>query len=273
MLDSLSTKICSVFFLLLVSTTTSLVHAQQSVDHSIWNRILKITVTHDGWVDYQRIRDEFTGELKEYITYLGNVSPENLDTAKEQKAFWINAYNALTVQKLLDAGLPAKVPKAAFFGKNIFKERTYRVGRKLRSLDDIEHGILRKRFKDNRIHAELVCGASSCPRLRAEAYTAGELDSQLDEEARRWVQTGLTRQGQRKNYLDRENDTYYVSKIFNWFAEDFGGDDKGVLQFLTRHGSDEDRVFLKNNRVQVRYLKYDWSLNSRPEKAKGTILN
>ncbi len=235
----------------------------QSFDPGRWDRLLKADVTEDGWVDYEAIRSKSSADLKAIIHELGSVDVDRLGTVNERKAFWINAYNALTIQKLIDSDLPDEVPHASFFGKNIFKERTYRVAGKIRSLDDIEHGILRKKFRDNRIHAALVCGASSCPRLRLEAYTGAELDRQLDEEARRWVQVGKNKKGERKNYLDRKRGIYYVSKIFDWFEEDFGDSSEGVLKFLRRYASERDRRFMERNRVKVRYLTYDWSINSK----------
>ncbi len=235
----------------------------EDFDHTGWNKILKATVTDDGCVEYEAIRKKLSRDLKAYLDSLGKASLKELKTDAEKKAFWINAYNAVCVQTLIDSGLPKEVPHAAFFGKNIFTQRTCRIAGKIRSLDDIEHRILRKEFKDNRVHAAVVCGASSCPRLRREAYTAKDVDRQLDEEARRWVQTGRTKDGKRKNYLDRRKGVLYVSKIFDWFEEDFGGSDKGVLNFVKRHASESDRKFLEKNRVKLKYLTYSWRLNSQ----------
>ena len=237
----------------------------QSLDPGRWDRLLKANVTEDGWVDYEAIRRKSSADLKAIIHELQRIDVDRLGTANERKAFWINAYNAITTQKLIDSDLPDEVPHASFFGKNIFKERTYRVAGKIRSLDDIEHGILRKKFRDSRIHPALVCGASSCPRLRPEAYTGVELDRQLDEEARRWVQVGRNKKGERKNYLDREKGIYYVSKIFDWYEEDFDDSTEGVLKFLRRYALDSDRKYLERNPVKVRYLTYDWNINSKPE--------
>ena len=234
----------------------------KAFDHGRWEKLLKTYVTEDGWVDYRGIRSKGAGELKAYLNELASASGSQLASRQEAIAFWINAYNALCIQKLIDSRLPKKVPNASFFGKNIFKERTYKVAGKIRSLNDIEHGILRKKYTDNRVHAALVCGASSCPRLRSQAYTAEKLDEQLTEECVRWVRVGKTKTGERKIYLDRRKKVFYVSKIFDWFEEDFGDSDAGVLRFLTRFCSDSDREFLKNNRVKVRYLTYDWRLNS-----------
>lgn len=237
-------------------------------DHGRWERILKANVTEDGWINYVAIRDKWASELKAYLREIGQARVDQLTPVAERVAFWINAYNAVCVQKLIDSGLPDEVPNASLFGKNIFKERTYRVGGKVRSLDDMEHGILRKQFKDNRVHAALVCGASSCPRLRPEPYTGAKLARQLDEECRRWVQTGRNKQGRRKNYLDREKGIYYVSKIFDWFEEDFEDSTEGVLRFLRRYASEADRDHMKKNRVKVRYQSYDWRLNSQPSRVQ-----
>ena len=141
--------------------------------HRRWDRLLKASVTSSGRVDYDRLRGKDAAELKAHLRELAGANPDRLGNKNETKAFWINAYNAVCVQTIIDHGVPDSVPHAAIFGTNIFTERTYRIAGKVRSLDDIEHGILRKRFKDNRVHAALVCGASSCPRLRPRLGRVG----------------------------------------------------------------------------------------------------
>lgn len=238
--------------------------AQSGTEHSVWDRLLKATVNEAGWVDYEEIQQSWGNSLKTYITFLGITDIHNLPTDDARKAFWINAYNALTIQILLDEGLPEEVPHAAFFGNNIFKQQTYLVAGKVRSLDEIEHQILRKQYHDARIHAALVCGASSCPRLRPEAYTADRLDAQLDEESRIWIQTGRNKQGRRKNVLNRADKVYRLSKIFKWFQEDFMGGRRGdVLDFLLKYADNDTVDFVRKNHVTIRYLDYDWSLNSQ----------
>lgn len=255
------TKICRAVVLLAICLGN--VAYCEDFDNSGWNKILKATVTEDGWVDYEAIRKTLSKDLKAYLDVLSNTSLKELKTDSEKKAFWINAYNALCVQTLIDSGLPKEVPHAAFFGKNNFTQRTYSIAGKIRSLDDIEHGILRKEFKDNRVHAALVCGASSCPRLRPEAYIEKDLDRQLDEEVRSWVQVEKTKDGERKNYLDQKKGFLFVSKIYDWFKEDFGGNDEGVLKFIKRYANDSDREFLEKNKVKLSYLTYSWRLNSQ----------
>lgn len=245
-------------------TAAPSVTAQEATfDNGTWNTILETHVDENGWVDYKAVRAKHRDTLKAYIRDLGKASVDKLKSKEEKMAFWINAYNAVCVQTLLDNDIPESVPRAVFFGKNIFKERTYRVGGKIRSLEDIEHGILRKVYKDPRIHATLVCGASSCPRLRPEAYSGEKLNAQLDEESQRWVQVGKDKSGKRKNRLDRASKTYYVSKIFDWFEGDFGRGEAGVLNFLKKHGSKEDAEFLNRNKVRIKYLDYSWKINSK----------
>ncbi len=236
----------------------------ESVDHAPWTAILERYVSEDGWVDYDGLQREASRDLERYLDSLASVKPGKLSD-DERKAFWINAYNALCIDTLLAKDLPSTVPHKSFLGigSNIFVLERREIGGRKRSLDDIEHGILRKKFDDPRIHAALVCGASSCPRLRAEAYEANRLDEQLDEETRRWIREGLDLEGNRKNRLDRENKVFHASKIFSWFKKDFGGSDRGVLDFVAKYASESDREFLKKNDVSVRYLDYDWSLNRK----------
>ncbi len=232
--------------------------------HDAFDKILKRYVSEDGWVDYEGLKRGGAADLRAYLASLEDVDVSALGT-KEQIAFWINAYNAVCIQLLLDKKLPGEVPRRSFLGvgTNLFKIEKYRVAGKVRSLDNIEHGNLRKRFTDNRIHAAVVCGASSCPRLRPEAFTGERLDTQLDEECRRWINVGLTKKGKRKNELDRGRKVFRASKIFSWYKDDFGGSNKGVLNFIGRYADPETKAFLEREKVSVTFVDYDWSLNKR----------
>ena len=234
---------------------------QPAMRHDRWDRLVRTYVDENGWVDYRRLQRGGKGELQSYLEELAGADLRQMTDKDEEKAFWINAYNALCVRKLLDNDIPTSVPRATIFGTNIFTERTYRVAGKKRSLDDIEHVILRPRFKDNRVHAALVCGASSCPRLRPEAYVGKRIDAQLDDECRRWINSGKTKNGERKNSLDRRTRVFYASKIFDWYEEDFEDSDEGILRFIAKYLDEGDREFLKKNRVRLEFLSYDWSLN------------
>ncbi len=235
----------------------------EGIDSSLWDKLLRANVTPEGWVNYTQLRGKDAADLGAYLKIVAEADPAKLGDVNNQRAFWINAYNALCVQAMIDEGVPAEVPHARVFGTNIFTQRKRKVAGTVRSLDDIEHGILRKDLKDPRLHAALVCGARSCPRLRPEAFRGDQLDRQLDEEARSWIVVEKTEKGGRKNYLDRKERVFYVSRIFYWYSEDFGGGDAGVLDFVTKYADDSDREFLAKNKVSVEYLDYDWSTNKQ----------
>jgi hypothetical protein len=239
------------------------VAAQEKFSHERWNKLLKANVTREGWVNYQNLRTKEASELKAYLQDLEKADLARLGAANEQKAFWINAYNAICIQLLIDEGLPDVVPRAVLFGTNLFKIDRYKVAGKVRTLDEIEHEILRVEHRDPRLHGALVCGAMSCPGLRPEAYAGEKIDQQLDEEVRSWVQADTKKNGERKNYLDRKKNVYYVSKIFDWFQEDFDSSEAGVLAFLRRHCDESDRQHLDHNKVRLEYLDYDWSINKQ----------
>ncbi|MBI4605922.1 MAG: hypothetical protein HY721_28490, partial [Planctomycetes bacterium] len=103
--------------------------------------------------------------------------------------------------------------------------------------------------------------ARSCPRLRPEAYDGRRLGEQLDEECRSWIQVETTKDGRRKNHLDRAANVFRVSRIFDWYSEDFGEGEEGVLAFLKKHASPSDREHLEKVKVRIEYLPYDWSSN------------
>jgi hypothetical protein len=231
--------------------------------HAPWDRLLRANVTAEGWVDYESLKTRDAAELRAYLETLAATDVDRLESRDERKAFWINAHNALCVQTLIDAGLPAEVPHAVLFGSNIFTQRTHRLAGKRRSLDEIEHQILRRDFADPRLHAALVCGAQSSPRLRPEAYEARELDRQLDEECRSWIAVETTRDQKRKNSIDEGAKVLYLSKIFSWYAEDFGDSEERILDFVKRFADEPMRQFLETNKVRIQHLPFDWSLNRR----------
>ncbi|HZN58356.1 MAG TPA: DUF547 domain-containing protein [Planctomycetota bacterium] len=234
----------------------------ESFDHAVWDRLLKANVSEAGWVDYAAFRGRDAADLQRYLDALAAADPSRLGDRNAERAFWINAYNAVCIRTLLDEGLPDEVPHARFFGKNVFKIERYAVAGKVRSLDEIEHEILRKKLADPRLHAAVVCGASSCPRLRPEAFVGARLEAQLDEECRSWLQREVTKKSERKNYLDEAAKVLHVSKIFSWYASDFGGE-AGVLAFFKKFADDRTRKFIEANRVKIDYLSYDWSSNRK----------
>jgi hypothetical protein len=227
-----------------------------SFDHSAFDRLLQSHVV-DGRVDY----DAFARapEFPRYLEHLARTRPDTL-SRKEQLAYWINAYNAYTIQLVNAHGERKSIRNinktlGVIKAMGPWKEEIVKAGGQTMSLDHVEHAIIRKRFQEPRIHFALVCAARSCPPLRREAYTGERLDAQLDDQARIFIARSPD-----KNRVDVPTATVHLSPIFTWFKEDFGPD---LGRFLARYVPDGPaRRLLESGRFKVVETPYDWSLNS-----------
>jgi hypothetical protein len=226
-------------------------------DHATFDRLLKANVSA-GRVDY----DAFARapEFPRYLEALLRAQPEAL-AEPEQIAFWINAYNAYTIQ-LVNAHREREAIRninktlGVVKGMGPWKEEIVRAGGRVLSLDFVENGILRTQFREPRIHFALVCAARSCPPLRGEAYTGARLDAQLDDQARIFIAGSPD-----KNRIDVGAATAHLSPIFGWYKEDFGPD---LGRFLARYVADPAaRALLEGGKFKIVETPYDWSLNGK----------
>ena len=224
--------------------------AAPTVDHRIYAELLAKYV-NDGQVNYDGFKRE-EAQLNQYLEVLKNIDPKQL-SSKEQFAFYANAYNAWTI-KLILSGYPGikSIKELGSLFKTPWKKKIVRIDGNLLTLDDVEHNILRPRFKEPRVHFAINCAAFSCPPLRSEPYQGNILDRQLDEATRAFINNP------ERNYL--EGNTLYVSKIFKWFAEDF---DHDVVGFVSKFAENKFKQKLKAKKdiLKVKFLHYDWSLN------------
>lgn len=237
--------------------------AQASVDHGAFDALLRAHV-RDGMVDY----DAFAGApaFAQYLRRLATTDPATLPRS-EQLALWINAYNAYTIQ-LINAhreresirNINKTFGLVRAYGP--WKEKLATVGGRAYGLDEIEQDILRKQFREPRIHVALVCAAMGCPPLRSEAYTAARLDAQLDDQARTFL---LRSPG--KNRVDVARRTVHLSPIFVGFRDyidDFGGSHAAVGRWVARYfPPGPERELLESGRFEVVETEYDWTLNSQ----------
>ncbi|MCP4169779.1 MAG: DUF547 domain-containing protein, partial [Fuerstiella sp.] len=174
-------------------------------------------------------------------------------------AFWINAYNAVTVRGILreDPTSSSRNHTAKLFGYNIWKQLQLYVGGKPHSLEGIEHEILRK-MNEPRIHFAIVCASIGCPRLLNEAYTPQRVQQQLEASAKDFF-----RRSQNFRH-DKAANRFYVSEILSWFATDFGADQavqlKRISQWLPTAAAQQAA---QRNAVSLSYLDYDWNLNEQ----------
>lgn len=230
----------------------SISRADNTVDHSIYADLLDKYV-HQGNVDYRGFKTE-ESKLDQYLKVLENVDSKSL-SKNEQFAFYINAYNAWTI-KLILSGYPGieSIKDLGSIFQSPWKKKICRIDGDVITLDDIEHTILRPRFKDSRVHFAINCASVSCPPLLSEPFLGSTLDQQLDRA------TGAFINNPKRNYLDGE--TLYVSRIFKWFGKDFNYD---IIGFFLKYADDhlKKELEIKKQTIQINYLHYDWSLNGK----------
>ena len=220
------------------------------VDNSLYGELLKKYV-RNGKVDYAGFKTE-EAKLDRYIKILENVDPEKL-SRNEQFAFYANAYNAWTI-KLILSGYPGvtSIKDLGSLIKSPWKKEIVRIDGEVISLDHVEHEILRPRYRDPRVHFAINCAAKSCPPLRPEPFSGNFLDRQLDDSTRSFINDP-------QSYRLEDNELY-VSRIFKWFSEDFNDDVFGFfLKYAT--GNLKKELEAQSERINVKYLEYDWSLN------------
>ena len=234
-------------------------------DLDLYADVLNNYVDEQGWVDYEGLQAD-RAALDQFNASLDAVSMETYEswTEPEQIAFLVNAYNSLTLKSIIDQQ-PLKSSIRDIPG--VWRIRKHPILGNTKTLDAIEHSILRKDFNEPRIHAALVCAALSCPPLRNEPYTGENLDDQLDDQVVQWLE------GEHGIAIDQANKTVAISSIFEWFGEDwkpsFGTDDgftgsanqKAVLNFISNYLSDEEAAYLESGDYKLNYLYYDWALN------------
>lgn len=226
------------------------------VDHSLWNQLVKDVVSAGGWVDYEKLQTE-SSRLDRYIQSLAGVPYDELGR-DEKLALLINAYNAFTIRLILDY-YPIKSIKDIPSNKR-WKHRRWRVGSQVWSLDDIEHQQIRPHFAEPRIHFALVCAAIGCPPLRTEAFTAGRLEKQLEDQAQyahtepRWMR------------FDPAGNIIHLTRLYNWYAGDFKSASETVIGFAARYVPALQEAMDKGLKPRVKWLDYDWTLNDRKNK-------
>jgi hypothetical protein len=241
-------------FFLLISLVGGIVspieETAAAADHVIWAELLNNHVKPGG-VDYAGFKSE-EEKLDQYLKVLEDTDPKML-SHNDQFAFYINAYNAWTIKLILSAYPGVKsIKELGTFWKSPWEKKFVRINGEVLTLDNIEHHILRPRFKDPRVHFAINCSAASCPPLQSEPYLGGKLDLQLDQATRSFI-----------NHPDNyrlEGDVLYVSRIFKWFSEDFKD---GAVDFYRKYARNDlkKKLAQKKDVLQLKYLPYDWSLN------------
>lgn len=228
--------------------------AADPVDHSIFDRLAKKYINEKGLVNYKGFKSE-QKELKKYLDLLSANPPGSNWSQNEQIAYWINMYNANTIELILehyplksikDIGSKIQIP----FVTTPWAIKFIPLGNEKISLDNIEHGTLRKKFDDKRIHFALVCAARSCPRLRNEAYTGSKLDAQLDDQGTDFLNNPA------KNAITPQKAS--LSKYFDWYKGDWKDNGKSIEYWVNRYSKTKI-----SKDTDISFMDYNWALNEQ----------
>ncbi len=222
----------------------------QGIDHAPFDALLKANVKN-GVVNYSGFQDN--AAFKKYVEDFGK--PAKLDTKADQLAYYINAYNALAIEGILQGLSPSSLLGRARY----FKIKEWPLNGKSITLYDLEHKVIRP-LSEPRIHFSIVCASKMCPLLRSEAYSTAKLEGQLEEQAKQFANDPI------RNRFDKTTKTAHLSEIFKWFEEDFQG--AGSTQkYLARYVADADVAKgLAADGFKVEWIDYDWNLNGTPPK-------
>jgi hypothetical protein len=224
------------------------------ISHAAFDSLLRKYVNTEGWVNYQGFISDST-LFNNYLNLLSKNLPNDKNwQPNEAKAYWINAYNAFTIKLICDH-YPVESIKDVKKGIPLVSD-TWQIdfinieGQKY-SLNNIEHGILRPKYNDPRIHAAVNCASKSCPKLLNEAFIAEKLDAQLDKAMKDFINDGI-----RNKIVSPQKAE--LSKIFSWYGGDFKKNKSTITTFINRFAN-----IKLNENADINYLDYDWQLNKQ----------
>ncbi|MCH9690910.1 MAG: DUF547 domain-containing protein [Gammaproteobacteria bacterium] len=238
--------------------------SELSINHQIWQGILDqyLIDTADGQSRlflYGKVTVQDKQQLEKYIASLVALDPREYQKA-EQKAYWLNLYNALTVDLILkNYPISSITTLGSWYSSGPWDEEITRIAGEPVTLNDIEHRILRPLWQDNRVHYGLNCASLGCPDLSHQAFTVENTNEQLDELAERFIN--------QKKGLEIQEDTLWLSKIYSWYASDFGPGQKGLMQHLMRYVNPQKHQALSQFSGSFKY-QYNWDLNDGTNRPK-----
>lgn len=242
-------------------TGTEVQLQQYDFSYDSYAKLLTETVA-DGLVDYANIKAD-RATLDSLVTYIGTADLSEA-TEAQRLAFYINAYNILTIRSIVDV-YPVESIKDI---DGVWDECEWRVAGKDITLNHIEHEVLRKQFSEPRIHVAISCASLGCPPLSETPYDPEHLDSLLRLASQRFAASP------EHNQFDPDRATVRLSSVFDWFGEDFvekyhtadrfpslSQKENAALGFLLEHLPPSKTALERNDDIDVTYLDYDWSLN------------
>ena len=239
--------------------------SRQKIDHGAWDKFLKqfVVAPHPSGINRVRYQAVTATDLKGLKSYLQSMQALAISTYNraEQKAFWVNIYNALTVDLILSR-YPVTSIRDINISPGLFERGPWGAklltveGEKL-SLDDIEHRILRPIWKDNRIHYAVNCASLGCPNLQPAAYTGENIEALLEQGAREFINHARG--------VSIQKGRLQVSSIYVWFQEDFGGDPEDLMEHWQEYANPPLADALQKYNGGLGH-DYDWRLNGAESK-------
>lgn len=217
-----------------------------SLSHDIFDGLLQKYVNSSGRVNYAAMQKE-KQQVAEYIMVLQNNPPQSSWSKNKKMAYWINLYNAFTIQSILQ-----RYPVSSIMdlhGGNIWDKATVKIAGKNYTLNQIEKEILIKGFNEPRVHFAVNCAAASCPPLLNRAWTEANIQRNFEKSAKAFINNS--------NYNELSAKSVKISKIFEWYAGDFGGNNN-LIKYLNKYANTP----IKDN-AKISYLEYDWKLNKQ----------
>jgi len=238
--------------------------AAAQFDHSLWDRVLRDQVSR-GTVDgielnvlnYRGVAQD--PRFEQYVTALAEAEVERLHP-NEQLALYINAYNALCVGLIVrwcqqhNGQLPKSINDLSEGNQQVWDLPAGTVAGSPCTLNDIEHTILRQRWKEPRVHASIVCASASCPDLRNEAFVAAHINRQMDEQCVSWLNNA-------KKGVGLEGNTLTASRILMWFSSDFEHGNNSSVDWAMQYLSDQHPAKGRTTKNPL-FLSYSWELNN-----------
>ncbi len=247
--------LCALVALLLVPGPA---RAQPAADPYVDYAAVLARYVSDGAVDYARLKADNPPEWRRFLAWLAAADPARMSLA-DQRAFWINAYNARVIAGVVERYPIDSVRDVGFLGGRIhgfFGLHEHPVAGHRRSLDDIEKGILLGNpLWDDRVHWALTCASRGCPDLRPEPYRGADLDMQLDFQARTYLN------GPRGSRLDRDSKTLYLTRIFDWYRADFVRAAGSIRDYAARYLTGLPSRAARDSDYSIEWIEYDWALN------------
>lgn len=208
--------------------------------HAIFNGLLKKYVSAAGNVNYAGFKRDKV-KLKKYLDQLKKAKPNKL-SRNEQVAFWINAYNAHTINLVVQKYPITSIMKLN--GGKVWTTKKLSIGGRTITLSNIEKNILIKKYKEPRVHFAVNCAAKSCPPLMNKAWTGAKLNADLNRMTKKFISN--------KKFNKISGKSAKLSKIFDWYKKDFGN----VATFINRYSSSKI-----SKKTTITYFKYNWNLN------------